>query len=178
MSSISNLAVRAVQIVFAAIVAGLSIDLARGHKDGAVPIALGYVSFVGCVSLLAAFIGLAATWIEFLQGPIGLLVDGFITVVNLAGGVLIAAKLKGVKCDKNSSDVTNALKIIENELINGGKHGKGLRDCYYCTGTESDADKLISRCKMNQADTAFMFLTVVVLLVSLTLTYLRAKKGY
>lgn len=86
--SLSNIATRSVQIIFAAVVTGLSIDLARGHKQGGVPITLGYVSFVGCASLLAAFSGLAATWIEFLQGPIGLAVDGFITLVNLAGGLV------------------------------------------------------------------------------------------
>lgn len=83
-----NFAIRGAQIIFAAIVTGLSIDLARGHHWGALPVILGYVCFVGCVSLLAGFAGLASTWIEFLQGKIGLLIDAFITVVNLAGGLV------------------------------------------------------------------------------------------
>ena len=33
------------------------------------------------------------------------------------------------------------------------------------------------RCQQSQADAVFMFLTVVVLLISLVLTYLRMKKS-
>lgn len=93
----------------------------------------------------------------------------------------MAVKLDGVKCS-NSDDYSNGLKIINNYLINGGSHGKNsqnkdVENCYYCQ-TEDGADTLLSRCKMNQADSAFMFLTVIVLLVSLTLTYLRMRKGY
>jgi hypothetical protein len=83
-----NFALRGTQIIFAAIVTGLSIDLARGHHWGGLPVILGYVCFVGCVSLLAGFAGLAASWITILQGKIGLLMDGFITIVNLAGGLV------------------------------------------------------------------------------------------
>jgi hypothetical protein len=62
-------------------------------------------------------------------------------------------------------------------LINGGKKGKNIEDCFYCQD-EGGADIMISRCKKNQADSAFMFITVVVLLASVTMTYLRMKKGY
>jgi len=69
-------------------------------------------------------------------------------------------------------------------LINGGIQGKGqdgVPRCYYCgyeNNPDSDADILIGRCKKNQADSAFMFLTFVVLVASMTMTYLRMKKGY
>lgn len=96
---------------------------------------------------------------------------------------VVAIKLDGVKCtDSNANDENaqnNALKIVNNYLINGGARGKvgDVDNCYYCQFSSGSKD-LVSRCKMNQADSAFMFLTVVVLLVSLTLTYLRMKKGY
>jgi hypothetical protein len=93
-----NFAIRGTQIIFAAIVTGLSIDLARGHHWGGLPVILGYVCFVGCVSLLAGFAGLAASWITILQGKIGLLIDGFITAVNLAGGLVSAHSEGGCVC--------------------------------------------------------------------------------
>lgn len=181
MSGIANFAIRGAQIIFAAIVTGLSIGLARGHHWGNLPVILGYVSFVGCVSLLAGFAGLASAWIDALQGKIGLIIDGFIMLVNLAGGLVVAIKLDGVKCnlkDGSDNDADNVLKIYYNYLINGGIKKVGGGDlCYYCQ-IDYNVDDLNSRCKMNQADSAFMFLTVILLLVSLTLTYLRMKKGY
>jgi len=87
-NSLVNFGIRGAQIIFAAIVTGLSIDLARGHHWGGLPVILGYVCFVGCVSLLAGFAGLASSWIEVLQGKIGLILDGFVTAANLAGGLV------------------------------------------------------------------------------------------
>jgi hypothetical protein len=67
-------------------------------------------------------------------------------------------------------------------LINGGVHGKwgesDLPGCYYCLEVEDTVSAVSGRCKKNQADSAFMFLTVIVLLASITMTYLRMKKGY
>jgi hypothetical protein len=83
-----NFIIRGAQIICAAIVCGLSIDLARGHHWGGLPVILGYVSFVGCASLLGAFAGLASSWIDVLSGMIGLLIDGFIILINLAGGLV------------------------------------------------------------------------------------------
>jgi hypothetical protein len=80
--------VRAAQIVFAAVVTGLSINLAHGHHWGPVPAALGFVSFVGCFSLLGAFVGVAAEFVDLLKGPIGMAVDGLVLILNLAGGVV------------------------------------------------------------------------------------------
>ncbi|KAF2677768.1 hypothetical protein K458DRAFT_318698 [Lentithecium fluviatile CBS 122367] len=173
-NAIANIGIRAAQLIFAAIVCGLSIDLAKGHKNGGLPVTLGYVSFVGCVSLLAGFVGLASTWVEKLQGKIGLIVDGFIMVANLAGGLLVAVKLGGIKCDKNDD---SAFDMCRNDLMNGGPWDGEYYPGYYCN-TTGGGDQLVARCKKNQADSAFMFLTVIVLLVSLTLTYLRMKKGF
>ncbi|KAF2642984.1 hypothetical protein P280DRAFT_505236 [Massarina eburnea CBS 473.64] len=173
MSTLVNFAVRAAQIAFAAVVTGLSISISQGHHWGGLPFILGYVSFVGCVTLLGAFAGLAATWVELLQGTIGMLVDAIILVFNLAGGVVLAIKINGVKCaDDGNTD--NAIKLVTNGLFNGGWKGK---ESYYAT--QPDGDKtLLSLCKKNQADAAFLFLTVVVLLVSLAMGFLRMKKGY
>lgn len=87
-NAIANFAVRGFQVIFAACITGLFVDLARGHKWDGTPITLGYTAFVGCVSLIAAFLGIAGEFIQFLQGYIGLALDGFIGLLNLAGGVV------------------------------------------------------------------------------------------
>jgi hypothetical protein len=66
-------------------------------------------------------------------------------------------------------------------LINGGTRGKkeyGYENSYYFTFGDAGIKMIVGRCKKNQADSAFMFLTVIVLLASITMTYLRMKKGY
>lgn len=86
---IVNFALRGSQAVFAAVVLGLSVTLCKDQIiDGTLPASLGYVAFVGGISFVAAFIGVASTWVELLQGVIGAGIDAFILVLNLAGGIV------------------------------------------------------------------------------------------
>jgi hypothetical protein len=87
-SSIVNFALRGFQALFGIVVLGLSITLIRGHNWGSLPASLGFGAFVGGISILAALIGLAATWFEFLGGLIGLVIDGMVALINIAGGVV------------------------------------------------------------------------------------------
>lgn len=65
--------------------------------------------------------------------------------------------------------------MIENTLFNGGvKKIDGDEACYYC----DDVNKIVGNCKKVQAGDVFMFLQLVMVLVSATLIYLRLKKGY
>lgn len=50
----------------------------------------------------------------------------------------------------------------------------GKPDCAY--SPDLFGDKLNSRCKQNQADSAFMFLTAIVLIAAVTLTLLHSRK--
>lgn len=92
-SSIFNVTLRGVQALFGIIVLGLSVTLIRGHHWGNLPAGLGYGALVGGLSFVAAFIGLAATWFDFLGGMVGLVIDGVVALVNLAGGVVSIASL-------------------------------------------------------------------------------------
>lgn len=87
-SSLINIVLRGAQALFGIIVLGLSITLIRGHHWGGLPASLGYGAFVGGLSVLAALIGLAATWFDFLGGMIGLVIDAFVALINIAGGVV------------------------------------------------------------------------------------------
>jgi len=59
------------------------------------------------------------------------------------------------------------------DILSGACNSGG---CIY--STQAEAGHLNTRCKQSQADSVFMFLTVVVLFVALALTYLRIKKTY
>jgi hypothetical protein len=88
-SPILNFAIRGFQILFAAVVLGLSVGMIRGQWEGLnSPISLRYTAFVGGVSFLGGVIGIATEWISVLQGMVGLIIDGLITLLNIAGGVV------------------------------------------------------------------------------------------
>ena len=88
LSSLFNFVLRGAQALFGIVVLGLSVTLIRGHHWGDLPASLGYGAFVGGLSFVAALIGLAATWFDFLGGIVGLVIDGIVALVNLAGGVV------------------------------------------------------------------------------------------
>lgn len=67
---------------------GLSVTLIRGHHWGSTPASLGFAAFVGGISILASLIGLAGTWVSFLEGVVGLAIDGVVALINIAGGVV------------------------------------------------------------------------------------------
>jgi hypothetical protein len=83
-----NWALRGLQALFGIVMLGLSVTLIRGHHWGDFPSALGYAAFLGGISILAALIGLAATWISFLEGIVGAGIDGIVAILNLAGGIV------------------------------------------------------------------------------------------
>lgn len=93
-SPLVNFVLRGFQLVFASVVLGLSVSLVRGQMPGSnSPISLRYCSFVGGLTFIAAIIGIAAEWVSALQGKVGLLIDGVVTLVNVAGGVVRCSPL-------------------------------------------------------------------------------------
>ncbi|XP_014559198.1 hypothetical protein COCVIDRAFT_24469 [Bipolaris victoriae FI3] len=179
-SSIFNATLRGVQALFGIIVLGLSVTLIRGHHWGNLPAGLGYGAFVGGLSFVAAFIGLAATWFEFLGGMVGLVIDGVVALVNLAGGVLYAINLAGTDCEMSAEDPSNINKMIENEWFNGGCQSPGF--CWNGYEYSRNPSKQIAvyegHCKEAKADAVFMFLTAVVMIVCALLVWLRMRRGY
>lgn len=180
LSSLFNFVLRGAQALFGIVVLGLSVTLIRGHHWGDLPASLGYGAFVGGLSFVAALIGLAATWFDFLGGIVGLVIDGIVALVNLAGGVLFAIKLKGVEC-KEWSDMGNAWELVSNEWFNGGFQELGGHRYSWVQVNKSEqdfADTILGHCRESQADTAFMFMTAVVVIVCALLVWLRMRKGY
>ncbi|KAF2709618.1 hypothetical protein K504DRAFT_455315 [Pleomassaria siparia CBS 279.74] len=173
---IITFALRGTQVLFSVVVLGLSIGLIKGQKypGAAIPATLGYAAFVGATSLLGAFIGLASNWVELLQGIIGAAIDGFVLVINIAGGIIIAYKLRGINCANKDLDYVHD-KMRLNDLLSGGcGRTGGVYQCWYWDSLQPG--KLNSRCQVSQADSVFMFLTVVILIATLTMTFLHLKR--
>ncbi|KAF2867891.1 marvel domain-containing protein [Massariosphaeria phaeospora] len=172
-SPVVNFALRGAQALFSIVVIALSVTLIKGQvykKDQ--PATFGFSVFVGAISLLGALLGIAAHWLDVLQSIIGVAIDVLILIINLAGGVLIAVKLKGIDC--MSEDVLERLKMKNNSLLNGGCYEE--KNQVYCRNTVIlRGEVLNSRCKENQANSAFMFLTLIVLLAAATVTFLNMK---
>ncbi|KAF1366051.1 hypothetical protein EJ07DRAFT_161099 [Lizonia empirigonia] len=173
-------AIRGTQALFAIVVFSLSISLIKGHHVGSLPSTLGFVAFVGGLSFVGALLGIAAHWLVVLQGQVGVFMDAVIAGVNIAGGILMAIKLEGVQCkagkwENDWNKIRNAGKLYTNVIICGGfQKEDGDNYCFW-------GDKigtLLSRCRMSQADSAFMFLTAIVVAVAAVLGFLRMKRGY
>lgn len=94
---------------------------------------------------------------------------------------LFAIKLKGVEC-KDSSDMGNAWDLLTNEWFNGGfkkfDNGRFSWVQIHSKNTQDYADTILGHCRESQADTAFMFMTAVVVIVCALLVWLRMRKGY
>lgn len=92
----------------------------------------------------------------------------------------MAVKLNGVKCSADEEDANNALKLVGNNIFTGGVRN-GHTWFEYDAGYRGDkkaVNTILGHCKEAQADTVFMFLTAIVLLVSGVMLFLRARKGY
>ncbi|KAF2032180.1 hypothetical protein EK21DRAFT_61429 [Setomelanomma holmii] len=181
-SPIINWALRAFQFLFGIVILGLSVTLIRGHHWGDFPSSLGFSVFVAGVTILASIIGFCATWVSFLEGIVGLAIDVLIALINIAGGIVLAIKLKGVKCS-DTDDLSNAFKLAENDLFNGGwMKIKGKMYAWVASQYGDNGNKIrdviLGHCRESQAAMVFMFLAAALLIVSGLLAFLRKRKGY
>jgi zinc transporter ZupT len=106
-SPLINWILRAFQALFGIVILGLSVTLIRGHHWGSLPNSLGYAAFVGGVTILAALVGVAATWVSFLEGIVGVAIDGLVALLNIAGGIVCLHLLPLLK-----QTWTNTLRLV------------------------------------------------------------------
>lgn len=93
--------------------------------------------------------------------------------------------MKGVSCgkidfyDMDGEERKNLYNTLLNEIICGGlKKSKGQEypTCHYYT--IDGLGTMVSRCKMASADSAFMFLTAIVVGGAAWMGWMRLKRGY
>lgn len=90
----------------------------------------------------------------------------------------MALKLNGVKCTIDLNDDSNLVKLANDMFTGGVRDGVAWIAWKYQGDVEKTKNALLGHCREAQADTVFMFLTAVVLLVSGVMLFLKAKKGY
>lgn len=88
LSTIANWALRAAQGLFGIVILGLSVTLIRSHHWGDLPSSLGYSAFVGGITILAAGLGVVGSFVSFLQGFVGMAIDGVVAVASIVGGIV------------------------------------------------------------------------------------------
>ena len=81
----------------------------------------------------------------------------------------MAIKLRGVQCNAESE------KMAQNDIVCAGTRKYEGRILCYLGGQEGP---LLTRCKMSQADAAFMFLTAIVVAGAAGMGWIRMKRGY
>ncbi|KAL3443150.1 marvel domain-containing protein [Aspergillus insuetus] len=142
---------RGFQVIFAVIVLGISVDLARGQHTSAqaVPAATGYAAFTGALGTLVAFVGVASLFVSSLEGIITWALDGLSAITMLTAGIAYAVLLRDADCSKLETIWDHRLLSSGCQPIDGHK---------YCWTTPS---KVKSRCISAKADNAFMFITFV-----------------
>lgn len=85
---IPTLIVRVLQLIFGAIVLGISIKAIQWQWTGAAPATTSYSAFAGAFGIVAALVGAAAVKIERIPGLIVAGIDGLAALLMLAGGIV------------------------------------------------------------------------------------------
>lgn len=85
---IGNLIVRPFQLFFIAIILGLSINLVKEQYQFTVPSISNFAIACGAVGAITFFVGIAAVFVQALQGLVMLALDGLSTLFLLAGGIV------------------------------------------------------------------------------------------
>jgi hypothetical protein len=86
---------RAFQVLFSALVLGLSISLIKGQKIGSAPIRQGYSAFTGAFGLAVALFGIAAVFVDSLaSSPFTAWVpDAVAGFAYVAGGIVSLTRI-------------------------------------------------------------------------------------
>jgi len=147
---------RAFQLLFAIVILGVSVNLAKGQHIGMVPIRTGLSAAAGALGMLASLVGIAAIVLSSIPEIVTWGLDGIAGIVFLAGGIADAIGIGGTTCSTWKS-------TSNNDLLNGGYN------LWY------HVDQLQKRCTSFKADTAFMFLSFITCAVVLGWTFLKGS---
>lgn len=157
---------RSLQMLCGIVVLSLSVELVKGQIVGSAPATTGYDAFVGGFLMLDCIIGMTALGVSFLAGPVSWVIDALVALTTLAGGIATAVQLHDVNCG-------DAEGMLVNNLVNGGLPKY--------TGSPDTAlhyiNQLPTRCKMDKADTAFMFFGFATTVACIIVGFMHYKRG-
>ncbi|PMD43660.1 hypothetical protein L207DRAFT_564297 [Hyaloscypha variabilis F] len=165
---IVTLIARVAQLLFAAVILALSVVMINGYGPGHAPSLLDYGAFCGAAGLIFAVAGIGAIFIEALQGIIILALDGIACFFLLAGAAAFAAEVKTGDCTDVYYLAGSIWKVIQ---VSQYKN--------YNDDVNAATNDIISRCRMAQADTAFLWILFIFYLLTVGLTFMSrsSKRG-
>ncbi|KAA8572457.1 hypothetical protein MFRU_003g03220 [Monilinia fructicola] len=161
---IVTLALRVLQLLFAAIVLALSVILIKDYGPGTSWSLISYGAFCGGAAIVIAAIGVVACFLEALQGIIMLALDGLASFFLLAGGIAYAATIKVGSCSN-----IDYLSNHNNPFVPGpGKTYPSAQAAF---------DDVKARCQETQASTAFIWFTTACFIGTTVIHFLGSKRG-
>lgn len=96
---LATLVTRICQLLFTAIVLGISIHAVHWQLVGKAPATTAYNAFAGALGLVTALVGLAAIWISAIPELIMAAVDALTSVLLLAGGIVSVRTRSGASIE-------------------------------------------------------------------------------
>ncbi|KAF2669646.1 hypothetical protein BT63DRAFT_425327 [Microthyrium microscopicum] len=165
------------QIIFSAVILGLSINLAKGQAVGKVPATTGYGSFTGAFGIIAGTIGVAAIFVELLDGVISWVIDILAALITVASGIAFTLALKGTNCG-------SVVTLYDKSVLNCGTVEYQGTTFWTCGAQNSNGkeeiksavDSIESRCRMATADEVFMYMTFAVVVAALVVSFMNKRR--
>ncbi|PQE12030.1 MARVEL-like domain protein [Rutstroemia sp. NJR-2017a BVV2] len=162
-------------VIFAGVVLALSAILIKDFGPGHSWALTSYGAFCGGASLLIALVGVAACFVDSLQGIIMFALDGIASFFLLAGGIAYAATIKVGNCADQSaggylSQHLNPFAPSDDKTYpNVGSSVSKFAKAY-------DAD-VTTRCRETQASTAFLWFLAACFVGTLVMSLMGRKRG-
>jgi len=187
MLKIALLATRGLQMVFSAAILGVSVQLAKGQLLGHIPTTTGYAAFLGGLGLIAGAYGLVNVFIPLFEGTpiLNIAIDGFVTLLFLAGGIVVAIAIKGGKCGLQDIEF-----LLKNKLINCGATFETVQGTEFSAGLcgynpklstndlgLAEIKALRNRCDEFTADYGLMFAVAILSILAIVMGLAWRKKG-
>ncbi|KAH8912760.1 hypothetical protein BR93DRAFT_922724 [Coniochaeta sp. PMI_546] len=169
---------RALQLLMAAVVVGLSVTLLKGQVYGTTPTTTRYSVFTGAFGMIVAFLGLICLFISAIPAIVPMILDSLAGILLVAGGIAWAVGLKGIKCDED-----HGTQMYDNGLLNEGcvSADDGSPYCGVLVGADPNSrqafDRINTRCKYAMSDEIIQFILFAVCAILLFLGFLIMRKG-
>ncbi|KAF3762463.1 hypothetical protein M406DRAFT_357468 [Cryphonectria parasitica EP155] len=184
MLSIISIGFRALQMLFAIVVVGLSATFMKDQHVGSAPVTTRYSVFVGAFGMIVGAFGAVALWVDRIPSIAPMVTDGLAALFFLAGGIAWAVGMKGQSCSLSSLQ-----KLYDNSLLNQGCDSqKSSSDngpyCYVAGNQKEDPWPLVNLwpspmkgiCQKAFANESFQFLGFATFVVLAGLGFLMMKR--
>ncbi|KAB8342934.1 hypothetical protein FH972_022531 [Carpinus fangiana] len=178
---IIQLPLRGAQFLFCLPVLGITAALVKGHGPYGLAAITDYVLFCAIFGIITSILGVVAAFITSLQGLVILAFDALAVLFFLASSIALAVQTGVASCDPGLEDTAEGkekglpYRLWKSGMISngyythdGGRYGNGQWIPPY-----SD---FVSRCRMSQANDAFLFFALAVFMGSLVFDIFTGRK--